>query len=336
VSANLVRIGDAVSDANDPTITFYSSNANDWGNLSFTDSDEFSFSNADIIFSGNLSSSSSATMVDLSSITHATSDPQGLKLPQNTALTTMGSIEGFIAYDNDDNLLKFYDGSSWVTVSSGTGSSKWTESGGVLYPNILTNDLSIGATTPATAAFGVDESANQIYIGDNTTAGSTTLTFKSDAGADTGNLLYNTSDSFQFSGGDVTIDQDLTLTGGDLLGPSGENIDLGEATADVVTFYTGGSSELGLSTSALYPTTAGGLDLGATANKWGDLYLQGGDIVLDNATDIDIDDTLVSSFSISQGGNNFLAVNTSTDNLSFGNAVTNPTYNFLGTSAVTP
>ncbi|KKQ45548.1 MAG: hypothetical protein US62_C0013G0001, partial [Candidatus Woesebacteria bacterium GW2011_GWA1_37_8] len=113
--------------------------------------------------------------------------------------------------------------------------------------------MAIGGTTITAAAFGVDESANTIYLGDGVGAGSTTLTFKSDAGADTGNLLYNTDDQFQFSGGDVVIDQDLTVTGGDLLGSSGENIDLGEATAVTTTFYIGGTGELTLAAAALAP-----------------------------------------------------------------------------------
>ena len=128
----------------------------------------------------------------------------------------------------------------------------------------------------------------------------------------------------------------MTLTGGDLLGPSGENIDLGEATAVTTTFYIGGTGELTLAAAALAPFANGGLDLGTASNKFGDLYLTGGDIVLDNATDIDIDNDLATSFSISESTNNFIAIKTTvTDNLSFGNASTNPTYNFLGTGAVT-
>ncbi|MEK7632960.1 MAG: hypothetical protein AAB473_04180 [Patescibacteria group bacterium] len=42
-SANTLRIGDGTSDANDPTITFYASDATDSGSLSYSDSDTFSF-----------------------------------------------------------------------------------------------------------------------------------------------------------------------------------------------------------------------------------------------------------------------------------------------------
>ena len=336
VSDNIVRIGDGVSDAFDPTITFYASDATNSGSLSYTDSDQFSFTGGNIIFGGNLSSTSATALIDFSSVTHGSAAAQGLKLPQNTALTNMGTNEGFLAYDNDDNVLQFYDGSSWVTVSSGTGSSKWSDGGAITYLTQTGDDLVVGSdSTDLVAPFSIDVSANTVRIGDATVAGNATLSLFASNGA-TGNLLYNTSDQFQFSGGDVVIDQDLTLTGGDLLGPSGENIDLGEATAVTTTFYIGGTGELTLAAAALAPFANGGLDLGTASNKFGDLYLTGGDIVLDNATDIDIDNDLATSFSISESTNNFIAIKTTvTDNLSFGNASTNPTYNFLGTGAVT-
>ncbi len=47
-SANLLRLGDGVSDTNDPSIAFYASDATNSGTLSFTDSDAFLFTGADI------------------------------------------------------------------------------------------------------------------------------------------------------------------------------------------------------------------------------------------------------------------------------------------------
>lgn len=55
--------------------------------------------------------------LDLSAVTHASSALQGLRLPQNTSLTNPSSGEGFLAWDSDDNLIKVFDGSSWVNIS---------------------------------------------------------------------------------------------------------------------------------------------------------------------------------------------------------------------------
>lgn len=66
---------------------------------------------------------------------------------------------------------------------------------------------------------------------------------------------------------------DLTVAGGDIINGAGEEIDLGEATADVITFTTAGAAELGLSATALYPTTAAGLTLGSATNEYGGVYV---------------------------------------------------------------
>jgi hypothetical protein len=86
----------------------------------------------------------------------------------------------------------------------------------VLYPTQSDtpagNDLAIGGTTITAAPFAVDVSANTIYIGDGATAGSTSVIFKSNGATDTGTLLYNTSDKFQFSGGNIAVDQTVELS----------------------------------------------------------------------------------------------------------------------------
>jgi len=101
-----------------------------------------------------------------------------------------------------------------------------------------------------------------------------------------------------------------------------------------IDFGITGGSELSLSATALFPSTDSGLDLGSSSNQFADLYLDGGGINLDNATDIDIDNSVASVFTISEGTNNFLAIATDTDALSFGNATTNPAFSFLGTGEV--
>jgi excisionase family DNA binding protein len=125
----------------------------------------------------------------------------------------------------------------------GGGASKWsvntTPTPDLLYPTSSDTpagfDLAVGGTTITAAPFAVDVSANTIYLGDAATAGSTSVIFKSDAGGDTGTLLYNTGDQFEFSGGDVLIDQTLTLSTGAGAGINGGGlVDCDGATQKLV------------------------------------------------------------------------------------------------------
>jgi len=109
---------------------------------------------------------------------------------------------------------------------------------------------------------------------------------------------------------DVSIEGDLTVQGGDINGLSGENIDLGETTADTIVFYIQTAGELSLNASALFPTTDSGLDLGSATNQFADLYLDGGNINLLAATDIDIPDATSASLTISEGTSNYFQINT--------------------------
>jgi len=113
---------------------------------------------------------------------------------------------------SSDQILK-WNGSTWscsTDEGSGTGSSKWTESGGLLFPNnYITVDLAVGGNTLA-AAFSVDIEGNLVRIGTGSDADATLAMYSS--GGDTGSLIYNTSDQFQFSDGDVAIDQTLVLS----------------------------------------------------------------------------------------------------------------------------
>ncbi len=74
------------------------------------------------------------------------------------------------------------------------------------------------------------------------------------------------------------------------------------------------------------------VDLNNSITLSGDLTVQGQNVNFDNATDIDIDDNLTDSLTISVGADNYLDIdsNNGTEGVSFGNAVTNPSFSFLG------
>ncbi|MBF8249783.1 MAG: Serine-rich adhesin, platelet-type, partial [Candidatus Levybacteria bacterium] len=87
--------------------------------------------------------------LDLSAILHDDSSPQGLRLPNTGAAPSSPSGgEGYIAYDTITDVIKYYDGSNWIQVSSGTGASKWTDGAGALptYLTVTSDDLAIGGT----------------------------------------------------------------------------------------------------------------------------------------------------------------------------------------------
>ena len=103
---------------------------------------------------------------------------------------------------------------------------------------------------------------------------------------------------------------------------------------DTVNFYWNDTSDyLGLGTNSPSAT----LDVAGTAEITGALTLSGGSVLLDNATDVDIDDNTASALTISEGSNNYLDIDTvnSAETINFGNTTTNPSYNFLGTGDVT-
>lgn len=103
---------------------------------------------SDSYTSGTLSFSAS-TFLDLSAITQSSATLQGFRLPQATALTNLGSGEGFIAWDTDDNSLRVFDGTAWVSSFSGitgTGAANqitfWSGTGTIAGDTGLTYDSS--------------------------------------------------------------------------------------------------------------------------------------------------------------------------------------------------
>ena len=95
-----------------------------------------------------------------------------------------------------------------ATCTGGGSSSLWTDGGTVTYLTSTADDVAIGGTTLA-SPFSVDVENDTVRVGDGVGTNATLNLFASDG--DTGSLIYNTSDQFQFSGGDVLIDQTATV-----------------------------------------------------------------------------------------------------------------------------
>ena len=164
---------------------------------------------------GSISLAVDATTTGTTAVTSANSGIEST----STGIRLLGGCTG-------DQILKWNSGTSvWECATdqgSGSGSSKWTESGGLLYPNnFSTVDFALGASS-LTAPFSVDISANLVRIGDGADDANTpTINFFASDATDSGSLVYNDDDQFQFSGGDVLIDQTLTLSTGAGAGISG-------------------------------------------------------------------------------------------------------------------
>jgi len=237
VSANTIYIGDAAT-AGSTSVIFKSDAGADTGTLLYNTSDQFEFTAGNVFINDNLILSSDAS--------------QGIS---GGGLTDCDdAVNSKLLWDTTTN--KFSCGTDG---GAGTGSSKWTDGGAITYLTATTDDLAVGASNTLTAPFSVDVSANTVRIGDATAAGNAILSLFASDGT-TGNLTYNTSDQFQFSGGDILVDQDLTVTGGDILSAATAN--LLNATSTTINF-AGAATTLNIADAAI----TGTIDIGGvTAN----------------------------------------------------------------------
>ncbi|MBI4713839.1 hypothetical protein HY771_01490, partial [Candidatus Uhrbacteria bacterium] len=119
-----------------------------------------------------------------------------------------------------------------------------------------------------------------------------------------------TGDSINIAGAGTgtAIDIDSTTYGTDIELQNDETIS--NDTDGQIIFGVTGANELSLSATALFPSTDSGLDLGTSSAQFADLYLDGGNINLDNASDFDIDDNTASALTVTEGSTSYLAITT--------------------------
>ena len=122
-SLNTVRIGDGTSDANDPMITFYASDAADSGSLLYLDADVFSFSAGDFLHTGTGTlpavASSTATSTLSNSTFTGTSDA-------SLSAITMRGLSGVVLYSAVENATgtdHFVEGSAGALTISGSSAT---------------------------------------------------------------------------------------------------------------------------------------------------------------------------------------------------------------------
>ena len=170
-SLNLIRIGDGVSDANDPTITFYASNGTDSGSLSFLDEDRFNFANGNITFNGlgvmpTVASGSENEFLALSTFGGTSGAGLGtIEMYGSGSSTTYSAIENGVGTDHfvgaQNSLLTLTGGTTTVTkafglrsrlINSSTNASLVQGSG---YLTALESEFSQNAAATVAEGYGV-------------------------------------------------------------------------------------------------------------------------------------------------------------------------------------
>jgi parallel beta-helix repeat protein len=215
------------------------------------------------------------------------------------------TITGNSIYDNDDS------GTGAGIDIAGTGAD-------VFIQGNYFRDINDGSYAISVAA-----SASDVYLADNTmtnTAGisdsGTNTVYANqlnadidDAGAD---LVLQAPDSIQLLSntditGTLTVSGNTTLgdASGDTLTVNGSSITFANGFTSCTVINTNASGVLGCNTATLLTNS-----------------------LTDNVTD---------AFDLQEGTNNYININTtnSSENISFGNATTNPSYNFLGSGTLT-
>ncbi len=199
-----------------------------------------------------------ATDVIAQNITLAANDADGdvfgtIIISSATANAAAGSYEALLKLVNAENTIAAVTDAILIDSTSSTDLD-------------ITDALDVSNANIVNAL----NSGQNFILGDGIrqfSSSSTVWTFEDTSGNDLFTLTDNGSD------GNATVTGDLTVSGGDISGVSGESIDLGEATADTLTFTTGASTELRLNTTNLTPGAAEGNSLGSATAEWEQLFL---------------------------------------------------------------
>ncbi|MBI2642373.1 MAG: hypothetical protein HYW97_00805, partial [Candidatus Wildermuthbacteria bacterium] len=183
-------------------------------------------------------------------------------------------------------------------------------------------DISRSTTTNSLFASTLTVSGALVSISDTSTQTTGTLTHSADVlaltqnyGTTTGAILSLTPPSTTNAGGAleaINIGSITTSSGTDLALTFGTGWDTDINATTSLEIGIGGTNELTLTATALSPSTDSGSDLGTSSSQFADLYLDGGNINLDNATDIDIDDNTASALTVTAGADTYFLITTST------------------------
>jgi hypothetical protein len=207
--------------------------------------------------------------------------------------------DGALYFDTTGNIFYVYDGSSWSKVMSGS-----VTSADILNGTIATVDLANNSVDGTKIALTSETTGDTMYY-------------------DGTNWVH--SGALQNNGTDITVTGTLT-TGSNITGSGALTIN--SATASALVLDSGTSGAVNIGTSANGKNITIGNTTGTTF-----LTINSGADTVGGGVLINVPDNVANIFRVRQGSNNYIALTTtnSSENLTFGNITTNPSFNFAGT-----
>ena len=182
-----------------------------------------------------------------------------------------------------------------VTLPNATGTVVIETSSGVVI-NEDSADVDFRIESNANShMFFVDGGNNNILIDESaglTTADGTVHIHKATAGSVTANTTWDELVIENNTHTGISILTPASATGGIIFGDPDDN-DIGsiqyDHATDKLTFVIAASTEMQMTTAAIFPNSVDGLSLGLASNEWADLYLaDGGVIYFGNDQDVSL------------------------------------------------
>lgn len=207
--------------------------------------------------------------------------------------------DGALYFDTTGNIFYVYDGSSWSKVMSGS-----VTSADILNGTIATADLANNSVDGTKISLTSETTGDTMYY-------------------DGTNWVH--SGALQNDGTNVTVTGTLT-TGSNITGSGALTVNSAAASALVLDSGTSGSVNIGTSASGKNITIGN-----ATGTTF--LTINSGADSVGGGVLINVPDNVANIFRVRQGSNNYISLTTtnSSENLTFGNITTNPSFNFAGT-----
>ncbi len=277
-SLNTLRLGDATSDANDPSIVFYASDASDSGTLSYADSDTFTFANGMLseAFTFDLSTLATAGYdATLSTATLTGTSAAGRNL-------TVSALEGNTIYSGISGAGSFH------TINAVTGSLDISGSTATIDSGYAVSGIVYNAATTATLVLGSGYLAGGYFSTTHDSAATVSLVYGSysTVAASAGTITTGVA-----VGGDVATGSGALTTG---YGGKFSNTVEGTTRYGVYGEASGGTTALAgyFALGRLQVDTDATVDTPGTATGAGDIFASDaiendGSVVFGDTTGVD-------------------------------------------------
>ncbi|HAU66227.1 TPA: hypothetical protein DCW61_02670, partial [Candidatus Uhrbacteria bacterium] len=237
VDTNILRVGDGTSDVNDPTITFYASDATDSGSISFVDADDFLFTGGDLTFAQNTIIGDGGDTLALDSSDwdiNATGDLSGIgTLVSDGIATFSANLNANGGLDVDDAFV-VADGGVLTTSAAANFDNTADFDGNVLVSDTDVAFDGVSTTFTTTGAFTLTP-GGAVVLGDGVdTMQVNTSDWDVSITGDLTGIGSLTMDGVFSGATSIATTGDLTVSGGDITGSNGEIFDIGTTNSQFV------------------------------------------------------------------------------------------------------